>query len=297
MNMPLHLTKGFYNRCSLLAGVLLLAAALLPDAAMAQIVAAQNCPAGSSPLRCVLPHAITVRAQLWWISYGVAGIAILGAAAATIFGGKFRWGWLFAVVGSLALVAIEQHDSGGQASSGSFGQYVRSRYPGVPDAINTNDTATTDSYRLIRATARNSERVFYGIAGLGAIGLAVVAFMGRFRWGWLFALIGGVLLVNGYELGGQVVASTEPFGNAAPADRQALELYNADADLFQQTTQLSNNTEDNLRVVIYGLGGLGTLGLATVCFMGRFQWRWFFAILAGLALIAGYDQGVDYITN
>jgi hypothetical protein len=277
----------------MIAGVLFFIAILLPEAAWSL-----TCATGTSPLRCLVPHAITVRAQLWWISYGIAGIAILGAAAATILGGKFRWGWLFAITGSLALVALEQHDSGGQPGNGDFGEYVRSRYtPSTADRINTNNDATADSYNLIRATSGNSEQFFYGIAGLGALGLAVVAFMGRFRWGWLFAMIGGVLLVNGYALGGRVIASTNPFNVTLAPTTESLDLYNDGAELFTRTNTLANNTENNLRVIIYALGGLGTLGLATLCFMGRFQWRWFFAILAGLAIIAGYDQGVDYITD
>jgi hypothetical protein len=277
----------------MIAGVLFCIAILLPEAAFSL-----TCATGTSPLRCLVPHIITVRAQLWWISYGIAGIAILGAATATILGGKFRWGWLFAIIGSLALVALEQHDSGGRPGNGDFGEYVRSRYtPPTVDRIATNNDATADSYKLIRATSANSEQFFYGIAGLGALGLAVVAFMGRFRWGWLFAMIGGVLLVNGYELGGRVIASTNPFNAALAPTTQSLNLYNDDAELFAKTNNLANNTENNLKTIVYALGGMGALGLATLCFMGRFQWRWFFMILAGLALIAGYDQGVDYITD
>jgi hypothetical protein len=31
--------------------------------------------------------------------------------------------------------------------------------------------------------------------------------------------------------------------------------------------------------------------------LGRFQWRWFFAIVGGLLILAGLNQGLQYITG
>ena len=69
---------------------------------------------------------------------------------------------------------------------------------------------------------------------------------------------------------------------------------NNQGSLISNATQLSTNTARNLKTGIYGLGGMGAMALGVLAFMGRFQWTWFFGILGGLALIAGFDQGIEY---
>ena len=42
---------------------------------------------------------------------------------------------------------------------------------------------------------RQTRNIVYVIGGLGAIGLGVGAFFGRFRWGWFFSLLGGLAVI------------------------------------------------------------------------------------------------------
>jgi hypothetical protein len=65
--------------------------------------------------------------------------------------------------------------------------------------------------------------------------------------------------------------------------------------LVTNATSLSKNTAKNLKAGIYGLGGIGAMALGVLAFMGRFQWTWFFGILGGLAMIAGFDQAITYM--
>ncbi len=66
-------------------------------------------------------------------------------------------------------------------------------------------------------------------------------------------------------------------------------------DLIDNATSLTTNTARNLKAGIYGLGGIGAMALGVLAFMGRFQWTWFFGILGGLAMIAGFDQAITYM--
>jgi type IV secretory pathway VirB2 component (pilin) len=39
------------------------------------------------------------------------------------------------------------------------------------------------------------QSITYGIAGLAAIGLGALAFFGRFKWSWFFAIVGGLAVI------------------------------------------------------------------------------------------------------
>ncbi|MHA1540217.1 MAG: hypothetical protein ACTSXQ_07060 [Alphaproteobacteria bacterium] len=39
----------------------------------------------------------------------------------------------------------------------------------------------------------------YVFAGLGLMGLVIFAFMGKFRWSWLAALLGGLVIMAGFQ--------------------------------------------------------------------------------------------------
>ncbi len=40
-----------------------------------------------------------------------------------------------------------------------------------------------------------TRRIIYIIGGLGAIGLGIGAFFGKFKWGWFFSLLGGLAVI------------------------------------------------------------------------------------------------------
>jgi len=267
----------------LITGALLSTAVLLPDLALAQY----NSPLGNA----VLPHVRHVRVQLPAVAYGIAGVTILGVAAAALFG-RFQWGWLFAIIGSLALVAAESHLAGGGATEmGDVTRYVSTE--------GTDNKITRDSQALAVATAERSRWIGYAIGGLGAMGLAAVAVLGRFRWGWLFGICGGLMILAGYVGVSSYLTTTEPFPDGLAADQAAMGLADgsADAALFDNSTLLAANTANNTRQVTYGLAGLGIIGLGVMAMLCRFQWRWVFAVVGGLLVLAGLNQGLQYITG
>jgi hypothetical protein len=67
--------------------------------------------------------------------------------------------------------------------------------------------------------------------------------------------------------------------------------------LFSNAETLADNTVGRSQQVVYGLGGLGAIGLGALAFMGRFQWSWFFGLVGGLVLIAGLQTGIEYFTG
>lgn len=67
--------------------------------------------------------------------------------------------------------------------------------------------------------------------------------------------------------------------------------------LMKDLDELGKNTVGRTQQVVYGLGGLGAIALGAMAFFGRFQWTWFFGLIGGLALIAGIQTGIEYMTG
>jgi hypothetical protein len=51
------------------------------------------------------------------------------------------------------------------------------------------------------------------------------------------------------------------------------------------------------RNVVYGLGGLGAVGLGTLALFGRFNWTWLFSLFGGLSLVTLYNVGLQSFTG
>jgi hypothetical protein len=69
------------------------------------------------------------------------------------------------------------------------------------------------------------------------------------------------------------------------------------SDLFKNSGKLVDNTLSNTEAITYGIAALGIIGLGIMAFFGRFQWSWFFTLIAGLVLVAGAAAGIQYITG
>jgi hypothetical protein len=297
--------NALFSFLCLITGALSLAAVLLlSEAAMAQqrpVFPGNNNATGplDSPLNTrVLAHVSTVRTYMMPIAYGIAGIAVLGIGALAMFG-RFKWGWLFAVIGAVGLVAAESHlraDIPNNLNTnaivmGDFSRYVLSN--------GTQNTMVRDTNTLAQTSGIRARQIGYGIAGLGAMGLATLAFFGRFRWGWLFALCGGLMVLVGYGFAANYISTTAAFPGTIAAEQATMQLADGrgDAELFTHSRTLAYGTANRAIQVAYGLAGLGVLGLGTLAILGRFQWRWFFAVVGGLVIIAGLNGGVRYITG
>ena len=66
---------------------------------------------------------------------------------------------------------------------------------------------------------------------------------------------------------------------------------------FTETDKLVQNTYQQGSGVVYGVGGLGAIGLGALAMFGRFQWQWLMALVGGLLTIAGVGSGIQYLTG
>jgi hypothetical protein len=132
--------------------------------------------------------------------YGLSGMGAVALAALAMFG-RFSWGWFFGIVGGLALVALL--GPLGSGGGGTIGDFI-----GInSDLGSANETAFTQAESLADNTARRIKSAVYGLAGIGAVALAILAFTGKFNWRWMFALIGGLMLIGGATVGIQYITS------------------------------------------------------------------------------------------
>jgi hypothetical protein len=270
----------------LIAGVLLTTAVLLPDTALAQY---------KSPLgNAVMPHVTFVRGQLPFVAYGMAGITVVGIGALAMFG-KFRWAWLFAVIGALALVVAEANLTplaGTEVQAGDFTQQIQK-------TVGNNNLAGKSTI-LISATAERTKNILYAVAAMGAMGLGMLAFFGKFRWTWFFAICGGLLVMTGYiATAGYLSSGSDPLPGSLALDQQTLLIGDGTGgeDLFGNSNTLATNTTNKTLQIAYAVGAMGIMALAVLAMLGRFQWRWFFAIVGGLMTMAGLNEGLQYITG
>ncbi|MFN8694308.1 MAG: hypothetical protein ACK5XX_07870 [Holosporales bacterium] len=68
-------------------------------------------------------------------------------------------------------------------------------------------------------------------------------------------------------------------------------------NFFSQTDTLVQQTYKQGSGVVYGVGGLGAIGLGALAMFGRFQWQWLMALVGGLLTIAGVGSGIQYLTG
>ncbi len=201
------------------------------------------------------------------ITLGVLGVLGVGAMA---MAGKMPWGWAFALLGGLSLLYLAEPIRDWIVND--VAKSPAGDAKAIGDAIATaNSDVANDTKNLLYPAA---------IAILAAVG--ALSAMGRFQWRWVFAAIGGML----------IIASAEPItqmfypgtGTPNPA-------------IFQQSEQLIDNTAKRIQYLAMGAGGLGAIGAGTVAYMGRLQWPWMYAIGGGLAAVGGADYMTQYVTG
>jgi hypothetical protein len=131
-----------------------------------------------------------------------SGLMIACLAILSMFG-RFQWKWLACVVGGLFIVNYG-FDIAGQFTSG--GQAV-----GPATTLYRVGDSLVDGEALVDRTARQGQYIIYGLGAVAILGLAAMASVGRFSWGWFFAACGGLMLVAGVNLGIEYVS-----GQSAP---------------------------------------------------------------------------------
>ena len=86
--------------------------------------------------------------------------------------------------------------------------------------------------------------------------------------------------------------ATDAFaGNADPAN-----LGNGE-NVFTTVLDRMIVTFQNVRAVIFIVGGFGLVGLAFAAIFGKVKWSWLAALAVGLAIVAVAGAVVDYVTQ
>lgn len=68
-------------------------------------------------------------------------------------------------------------------------------------------------------------------------------------------------------------------------------------DAFSVVLSRMVTTFQNVRSVIFVVGGFGLVGLAFAAIFGKVKWSWLAALAVGLAIVAMAGAVVDYVTQ
>ncbi|MGD9639488.1 MAG: TrbC/VirB2 family protein [Alphaproteobacteria bacterium] len=67
-------------------------------------------------------------------------------------------------------------------------------------------------------------------------------------------------------------------------------------DVFGSVTAKAQEIFQNLKTLVFVLGGFGLIGFSVGAIFGKVQWKWFATLSFGLFIISVADQVVSYIT-
>lgn len=71
----------------------------------------------------------------------------------------------------------------------------------------------------------------------------------------------------------------------------------AAADAFGAVTEKGTQLFQNVKTVVFVMGGFGLVGLAVGAIFGAVKWKWFASLAFGLLILAIASQIVDYFTE
>ena len=76
----------------------------------------------------------------------------------------------------------------------------------------------------------------------------------------------------------------------------ATDSFAADT-VFATVTTKSKDLFENVKKVVFVVGGFGLVGLAVGAIFGAVKWKWFASLAIGLAILAVAGAIVDYVTG
>jgi len=155
--------------------VLLLSVSVVSQGALA----ATDIP--KSPIAKLEGSANSMADNMGGVAFGMAGLGAIGLIIMSLMG-RWPWGYFFAYIGSLMFLSI-----------------LPNFYGSVQKQYEIYKPYEANGARLFQTTEQFSDKVavslkkvLYGAGAFGAMGVAAVSFLsGRFRWGWMMAILGG----------------------------------------------------------------------------------------------------------
>ena len=174
----------------------------------------------NSPIAKLVPSANSMADNMGGVAFGMAGLGAIGLIIMSLMG-RWPWGYFFAYIGSLAFLSILPDFYGSVQE-----QYKA--YKGY-EANGAGLFKTTEKFS--DTVAVSLKKVLYGAGAFGAMGVAAVSFLsGRFRWGWMMAILGGFAFtaqladVVGVMAGGNV--GGDKFANPSDSISEDLQPMN-----------------------------------------------------------------------
>ena len=171
-----------------------------------------------SPIGDLAAPANSIADNMGGVAFGLAGLGAIGLIIMSLMG-RWPWGYFFAYVGSLAFLSIMP----------DFYGSIQQQYQGYSAYNASGNGLFKTTENLADTVAVSLKKVLYGAGAFGAIGVAAVSFLsGRFRWGWMMAILGGftftaqladvVGVMGGDKVGGANFAnpSADISGNLTP---------------------------------------------------------------------------------
>jgi hypothetical protein len=134
-----------------------------------------------SPIAKLEGSANSMADNMGGVAFGMAGLGAIGLIIMSLMG-RWPWGYFFAYIGALAFLSIMPDFYGSvQEQYKDFRGYKAN---GAGLFVTTEKFSDTVAVSL--------KKVLYGVGAFGAFGVAAVSFLsGRFRWGWMMAILGG----------------------------------------------------------------------------------------------------------
>jgi MFS family permease len=134
-----------------------------------------------SPIKKLVPSANSMADNMGGVAFGLAGLGAIGLIIMSLLG-RWPWGYFFAYIGSLAFLSILPEFYGS----------VQEQYKDYRGYEANGATLFKTTEEFSDRVSVSLKKVLYGVGAFGAFGVAAVSFLsGRFRWGWMMAILGG----------------------------------------------------------------------------------------------------------
>ncbi|MBQ9738788.1 MAG: TrbC/VirB2 family protein [Alphaproteobacteria bacterium] len=92
--------------------------------------------------------------------------------------------------------------------------------------------------------------------------------------------------------------ATDAFAtNTSSNANDTTQVLGSSNDVFKTVLDRMVRTFQNVRSVIFVVGGFGLVGLAFAAIFGKVKWSWLAALAVGLAIVALAGAVVDYVTR